>query len=493
MSEPGKKNLTKNTVYYIIALIFQKIISFSYFSFIATRLGSENIGKYFFALSFTTIFSIFIDLGLINILIRNTAKEKTEAQELLSLNLAIKLPLAFFIYLIVISLSYILGYSQELRLMIIISGLIMMFDSFTLTFYGLFRGFHNLFYESFGTVIFQIIVAACGLIIIQFTRQPLILLFAILAASLFNLLYSLLLVKLKLHLKLKFLFNKKEVFQLIKITIPFAFAGIFTRVYAYIDTVFLSIFSPSKALGFYSLPYKMTYAFQFIPLAFMASLYPVFSSYFNKDHKQLANFYEKSLYYLLIFILPLTFGVIIIGDQIILKIYGNEYQPSIFSLQILMTGLIFVFLNFPASYLLNACHLQKRLTKNIGYIMLFNIILNLILIKYLKLSFIGASFTSTISSILLFFLDFYYTLKVVRIDLKNFFKKISKLLIPLILMVLTTYFLKNYLNFFFNIIISGLIYIIFIFLTKSLTKNDLRLLFQSIFKKNYEENSSNHS
>ena len=493
MNDQGKKNLTKNTAYYIAALILQKIISFAYFSFIATRLGSENIGKYFFALSFTAIFSIFIDVGLINILIRNTARDPSEAQKLLSLNLAIKLPLAFFIYLVVISLGFLLGYSGQLRLMIAITGIIMMVDSFTLTFYGVFRGFHNLRFESLGTVIFQIIVATSGLIIIYFTREPIILLLAILLASLFNFFYSLFLVRLKLHLKIKLLFKKDEIFNLLKTTIPFALAGIFTKIYAYIDTVFLSLFSTSKAIGLYSLPYKMTFALQFIPLAFMASLYPLFSSYFNKDHLQLAKFYEKSLYYLLIIVLPIVFGIIILGDQIILKIYGLEYQPSILSLQILMLGLIFVFLNFPASYLLNACHQQKKLTQNIGLIMIFNIILNLILIKYLNLSFIGASFASSLSSIILFLMNFYLTLKIIKFNLVNFLIKLGKLTICLLVMVGVIIFIKNQLPLIFNIIIAGLSYTIFIFLTKSVTKADLKILFQSIFNKTYEENPPDHS
>ncbi|MBU1160908.1 oligosaccharide flippase family protein, partial [Patescibacteria group bacterium] len=57
-------NITKNTSYLAIALILQKIISFSYFTILVRNLEPESLGKYFFAISFTTIFAIFIDIGM---------------------------------------------------------------------------------------------------------------------------------------------------------------------------------------------------------------------------------------------------------------------------------------------------------------------------------------------------------------------------------------------------------------------------------------------
>lgn len=488
MPDQNKNNLTKNTAFYITALILQKIISFSYFSFIATRLGSENIGKYFFALSFTAIFSILVDLGIINILIRNTAKDYNSGQKLLSLNLSIKIFMAFFIYLSVIASSYLLNYSHELKTMIALSGIIMVLDSFTLTFYGAFRGFHNLKIESLGTIIFQLIVACAGWLITRYTNSPTYLLLALVLASLFNFLYSLVLTKVKLKLKIRPEFNFKEIILMLKTAIPFALAGIFTKIYAFIDTVFLSLFATSHALGYYSLPYKMTFALQFIPLAFMASLYPIFSSFYKKDDKQLANYYQTSIFLLLSLALPVVIGTIILADKLILKIYGQQYAPSILSLQILMFGLVFVFLNFPASYLMNACHQQSKLTKNIALIMIFNIVLNIYLIKFLSLSFIGASIASTLSSIILFFLNYSYTLKLVKFSQREIFKKNLKLVFCAALMAATLYFFKNNFNIIINIIIGGLVYLMMIVLTKSFTPNDLVNLYRAIFKKAYEKN-----
>ena len=91
---PKIANIAKNTSYFTLALILQKVISFTYFIIIARALGPEDLGKYYFAISFTTIFAIFIDLGLANVLTREVAKTEEKAAQFLNAVLAIKIPLA---------------------------------------------------------------------------------------------------------------------------------------------------------------------------------------------------------------------------------------------------------------------------------------------------------------------------------------------------------------------------------------------------------------
>ncbi|MBU4347481.1 oligosaccharide flippase family protein, partial [Patescibacteria group bacterium] len=109
-------NIAKNTSYFTFALILQKVISFAYFAIIARAIGPEDLGKYYFAISFTTIFAIFIDIGLSNVLTREVAKYKNwDAQSLLSSVLAIKIPLAFLSLLATIILVNIMGYPEITR------------------------------------------------------------------------------------------------------------------------------------------------------------------------------------------------------------------------------------------------------------------------------------------------------------------------------------------------------------------------------------------
>ncbi len=164
---PKVTNIARNTSYFTFALILQKIISFTYFTLIARALGPEDLGKYYFAISFTTIFAIFIDLGLANVLTREIAKSKEQAEKLLANIIAIKIPLTFIATISAIIIVNLMGYSSVVRQLVYLSAICMILDSFTSTFFSTLRGFHNLLYESIASVIFQIIVIITGLMILK--------------------------------------------------------------------------------------------------------------------------------------------------------------------------------------------------------------------------------------------------------------------------------------------------------------------------------------
>src|SRR4030042_3732768 len=104
------KTLTQNTTYYTLALVFQKILAFIYFTFLARGLGVEDLGKYTFAFSFTTIFSVFVDVGLSSVLTREIAKDRNKTPEILANVLGVKILLSFFVYAAIIGLINLMGY-----------------------------------------------------------------------------------------------------------------------------------------------------------------------------------------------------------------------------------------------------------------------------------------------------------------------------------------------------------------------------------------------
>lgn len=475
------QKVAKNTSYYTIALIIQKIISFGYFSYLAVQIGAENLGKYTFALSFTTIFAVLIDLGLASVVTREVAKYKERAGEYLTAVLAVKIPLSLLTYLIVVGLINLMGNPAITRQLIYLSGIIMIIDSFTLTFYSIFRGFHNLKVESLGTIVFQILVAGSGIMLVQITHDVRILILAVLFGSAFNLIYSLILLIGKLKIKLSLKPDKTLFKSLMIITIPFALAGIFTRVYGYIDSVFLHQFVSDQAVGHYSIPYKITFALQFIPLAFVAALYPAFATFFNDSKERLKQTFQKSFIYLSMIAVPITFGIASLADKVILHIYSEAYLASITPLRILIAGLPFLFINFPLGALLNACNRQTRNTVNIGIIMVINVVLNLILIP--KYSVIGAAASSTFSTILMFLLQLYVAGKIVKMDAGYLIKQLAKVIFAGVIMYLVIIGLKDLVFYLLLIPIAAAVFFLILLATEGFTIREFKELLKSVSQK----------
>ncbi len=464
----GQK-ITSNTSWYLLALIFQKILSFAYFTILARFLGPNDYGQYQLALNFALMLSVVADLGLSAVLIRETARKQIDQKQLFRQIFSLKLLLSILSLAAIIIGDLLLYANNPVRPLIFLTAFIVIIDSFTLLFYGFLRGQQNLYYESIGTIAFQVIILTLGLILMQFNRDPFFFIIVVLVASSFNFLYSLILINKKYQVKLGWCFDKKLVRSIFFIAWPFALSALFAKIYAYIDGLILEQMQGASQMGLYSVAYKITFAFQFIPLAFVAALYPAFSHYWQNDKSQLEKTLLKAINYLGYIALPISAGIICLAPNIISTLYTSNYNGSSVPLQILIASLPFLFINFALSYFLNATDRQRTNTFNLGLVMILNVVLNILFIP--KWSTLGASLASTISTISLFCLNLFAVYKVTQIKLGDWWPMLRAIMASL-LMALVVIFLAKIFNIWLCIALGFLVYFGFLILFKNLEKED---------------------
>ena len=462
----------KNTSFMTIASIFQKVIAFGYFTLIAREIGAVGTGKYFFALSFTTVFVVFVDLGLTNVFIREAAKVRQRLGEYLSTILSIKIGLGLLSYLAVFVLINVMGYEVETRHMVYLSGITMLFDSLHLTLYGSLRALGELKYEAISIVGSQFLTLILGTFFL-FSGFPLIfLILAFTISSAANVLFVIGVLTMKHEISLRPRYNRETSQHLARIAVPFALAAIFARVYSYIDSILLSKMIGNAAVGYYSIPYKITYAFQFIPLALVAALYPKFSEYFVHDKKKLAYIFERGVKYLLLIAIPIAIGISILAKDIILLLYTEEYIASILPLQILIMSLIFSYLSFPIGAFLNACDKQKAQTTIVGVVMLVNIVLNVFLIP--QYGIVGAAIAALVGNVLLAVFGYMIVPKITKVSHRYIAKSFFQILLAAGSMGILVFVINTHLHFLYAILVGTISYPIFLFVFRSITKKELR-------------------
>lgn len=464
-------NLAKNTTFFTAAMAIQKILSFVYFIIVARFIGVENTGRYSFALSFTTIFAIFLDFGLTQILIRETARDRSHSQKYLANVLGLKILCSLAVYVLVVVIINLMNYPLLTRQLVYVSGLVMLLDSFSLSFYGVLRGHQNLRYESLGVILNQFIVLLCGVtvLIMHWGLVPLI--GAYLIGSLFNFLYSSSLLKIKFGIFTNFSWDKTIIKKILKLALPFAIAGFFVRLYSSMDMILLSKLSTDRALGLYSVAYKITFALQFIATSFSASLYPAFSQYFVSSKELLAQAFVKAIYYLLVLSMPLAVGLIALADQIIGPVFGRNYAEAVAPLRILLLALVLIFIYFPVGAILNACNYQTRNTINLGVVAIFNMILNLILIPLYGYN--GAALAALLSYILLFSLGITVVKKITPYDHKFLWLSLGKIFLSCLAMWLVVSTLKNYWHFAFTAVLGAVVYFAVLYLLKGFGREEI--------------------
>jgi len=473
------QKITSNTSWYLLALIVQKLLSFGYFTILARFLGPESYGQYQLAINFAMMLSVIADLGLSAVLIRETARQVIDQDKLFRQLFSLKIILSILTAVTIIIGDILLYANNPVRPLIYLTALIVIIDSFTLLFYGFIRGQQNLRYESIGTIIFQVIILVFGLLLMQFSQSILYFILVVLAASFFNFLYSFILLHKKYNLKLTWYFDKQLIKSILLIAWPFALSALFAKVYAYVDGLILENIHGAASLGIYSVAYKVTFAFQFIPLAFVAALYPAFAHYWQNDKTQLEKTLFKSINYLTYIALPIAMGIGTLAPFIIKSLYTSNYSGSAAPLQILIASLPFLFINFALSYFLNATDRQRTNTLNLALVMILNIVLNIVLIPQWQAQ--GAAAASTISTVALFCLNLAAVYRVTAIKPGNWWP-IAKATLAALLMATVVWYSSDFLNIWLDIILGFAVYFILLFIFKNIGRADYLYLKASLKK-----------
>ncbi len=472
------RKLAKNTLYYSLALAGQKGLSFVYFIILARSLGVVGQGRFTFALSFTSLFAIFLDLGLSQLLIRETARDKNNTEKYLASIIGFKLAFALILYLIIIVAVNLLGYPEITKDLVYVSGLVMLTDSLTLSVYGAIRGRQNLSYESFGTIGNQLIVLIVGGGLLLLKANPMLVMGAYLLASLGNLIWSSYNLSSKFGVRIRLAFSWPMIKTLLAWSLPFAVAGIFSRIFSSTDIVLLSKMSGDHAVGIYSAAFKVAFALQFAALAFSASLYPAFSAYWAHSKEKLAKLFVKSMFWLLFLAGPLVTGVIAIADPAIPLVFGRAYSASVLPLQILLTSMLFVFLCFPIGAMLNACDKQSRHTINLGIAALASIVFNLLLIP--MFSYNGSAMANLISYVLLFVLGIIVVNRLIKYDWKFLYLSGLKIFLACAVMFIVVWAVKVEVNFVAAIFAGAIVYGVLAYLLKLFSFEAIRNFYNSL-------------
>lgn len=394
---PTPDTVTTSAGRFTAALVIQRLIAFGYFAFAARYLGPSSFGSYVWAINLAMAVGALADLGLANVLTREAAKQPQRISSLLGMSMAVKVVLIGLAYVVLQLTGAISPVSGEVKILLWGTGLVMIVDAITLLAYAVVRAQHRLPLEGWGSIITQLVVAILGIPLILIYPRPISMVAALLGGSLVNLWYSTFLVRrsgVKFHIKI----TTSDWRWLWGIMWPFAASLVLTRFYGYADGIIIGWLKGQTAVGYYGVAAKILTSLQFIPLAFVAALYPALSSSFGRhDQKSLQDLFFQSIKYM--WFLGLLLMVLIGGlaAQFVPVIFGSAYQHSIPLLEILIIQLPLLFISFPLGSLLNACDRQKRTTLAMATALVVDILLLILLLPSWGL--IGAAVASSCSTL----------------------------------------------------------------------------------------------
>lgn len=477
--------LRKNTIQLTLAMVGQKAVAFFYFLLLARFVGTESTGAYFLALSVTTIFSVVSDMGLQPVLIREVAKRQEGWQDRIRTALALKLGWILLGAGLVAGFVWFMDYPPLVRQLSLLAIGVMALDAISLLMFGVLRGYQTLRFESLGMLIGQGLTALVGGVSLWLEAPLAWLVVALIVGSGWNALYATWAVAQTTkgeHL-LKPHWSFPQVKDLLHMAWPFALAGIFVKVYSYVDTLFLSHFFGEQEVGIYAVAYKLTYSLQFLPMAFVAALYPALSERIHHDQKAVSELFEQSMVYLALLAAPIVFGIWSIAEPLVRLAVGEAFLPAASVLSVLIFVLLPLFLDFPIGSLLNAANRQATKTVLMGVTMLVNVVANLLLIP--RFGVMGAAISANVSFFLLFFLGCCYVPGLIGGVSGRLVWQILRILAAGAAMGGVIRLLSSSWSVPFLIVLGGAAYVVFLFLFRSIRFSDLRRW--------YEKEHSSHA
>lgn len=402
------KSIAQNAAWLMVATTAQKAISFITFTVIARLVDVAVTGEYFFAVSITSIFVTIADLGLTPVLIREMAADEKRGRAAFARAMMAKAVLLPMTAALAIGYAWLIGVHGETFTAVIIAALfVMAADATSVMWYGAIRGRRELRYEAAGMFMGQILTAIIGISAAYLGYGVIGLVCGLAVASLWNVGWSVYhAFRLGLSPKGASQWSWRE---LAAMALPFALAGIFVKIYSYVDSQILRVIHGSVAVGQYAVAYKLTYALQFMPMAFVAALYPGLSHAAQHDKGAIPGILKGSQRLMLLASVPMTALLSALSGRLIDLLYGAKYAGSVPTLMVLPWVLIPIFLDFPIGSLLNSTRRAHLKTAAMGFAMVINVVLNFWWVP--PLGAVGAAWAGVVSFWALFFIGWWYVRK----------------------------------------------------------------------------------
>ena len=445
----AKKSITKNYIYNMVYQVLILILPLITTPYLSRVLGAEGIGIYGYTYSIVTYFILFGSLGVAMYGQREIAyaQENVEARKKVFIEIVIfrfitiSMAIAFYYFLFIRGAEYQIYY-QILLLELIAAA-------FDISWF--FQGME----EFKRTVTRNVLVRICSVslvFILVKTKEDL---------AKFTLIYSLadLIGNLSLWLyvpkyikgvKVKNINVFKHLPQITLLFIP----QIANQIYKILDTTMIgALVSDKTETGYYEQGQKVIRLLLTIVTSLGVVMVPRMASTFASGDKEKIKSYMKMSFKFVFFLaFPIMFGIISISQAFVPVFFGSGYDKVVILINIISPVLILMGMAnvLGTQYLLPTKH-QKEYTISVSIGVIFNFILNYILIK--KFASIGASVATVISELIVVIIQFQFVKK--EINLKNLFGMAWKYLLSGMIMFAVCFGIRLLLT--TNIINSNLI------------------------------------
>jgi O-antigen/teichoic acid export membrane protein len=205
-------------------------------------------------------------------------------------------------------------------------------------------------------------------------------------------------------IRTKLALDIKKISTLIIASFPFGILIILHTFQAQLGIFILSLFDTSDAVGIYAAAHSLIFTILLVPLSVSTSISPVFSRLHVHARHDLKNFYKLCYKYLLVVGFPLGMLVALVGGEVLITVYGEEFEASVRIVRILAIFL-FTLVGYCNGPFLNATGRQRFFASTQAFAVVINLGLSLLLVQ--SMGPVGVASAFVLSGLCTFFVHSY--------------------------------------------------------------------------------------
>lgn len=462
-------NLKKNTYWVSLGQFLQMALALAVMPVATRYLGDEKFGVYSLASVLMYFVFLFNDLGLNTYFTREVARDTSAAQRWFANALSLKLVTLLPALLFLPALWLVPSLNDQARWAIVIFCGYGILSSFFQLSFAAFRAYERMGYETLILVVEKIITSGIGIALLVQGHGLLWFCAAFLVGGAASLALSLLFIHknfFPLTLSLEQRFSR----ELLRKALPFGLSMFLVNVYNHVGILMLTAMASAQEVGWYAAAYKLLSLTNLAPTILVTALFPALSREAFLGSEEAARIFTKGLKYLTFLALPMIAGAMVLADDLVVFMFGVEFQKTAPALQILSWVSGILFLNIFLATLLTAANHQKKLVFVQICGLITNISLNLLLIP--KYSFVGSALATLITEALV--LTFCLLFAMIRITRLLEFSFIPKALLATAGMIAFCMFAREY-NFLLVLAGATVVYFVLLYAVKGFRFAELLL------------------
>lgn len=432
-----EQTIAKNTFWLSLSEFVGRLLRVALIVYAARLLGAAGWGTFAYLTSLAAVFTIFSDIGISSVLVREVSKSPEDESRYFSTAFVIKLVLAGVSFLVLVFVTPFFTGIPISKLLLLLIGFLFIFDSLRRFGTSLFRAKERMEKEALVNIATQLVIVTGGFIALSFAPTPESLAVAYALGAGIGLFIAGYLLRDNIR-NLFSAFDKTLIVYIIKTAWPLSLAAIFGMLLVNIDTVMVGWFRDAEQVGFYAAAQKPIALLYILPSLIVGGFFPALARFAKEKTDEFRKVLERALTMIITIAFPIATGIILTANEIVSFVYGDAYITSAGPLRILALTVITA---FPIGIIIHAVFAHDKQSKLVplwGAGAVLNIALNLYLIPRQGIA--GAAWASFLTQIIVNSLIWFKMKKIVSFSV---IRKLPNILLATAMMTVAIILVKQ--------------------------------------------------